>query len=675
MILATDTKTLAVTVDVENVETYYYQTASTASAPAKPTTATPSGWQATEYAFDASKAVWTCQKTTLTDGTFRWGEVSKWSAYEGAVVSKNAADAAQSTANSANAREQRIYKSAASGTASMAATTTWITSAADAQNAWTAKRPTFSRDYPVLFTATQRQTVAQQAAGSTCTCTTPYVDESAAVAGNYITKVSTGGDAWVHSEGHGPDANGNATANTYGWRIGSVFELVRAGLSYLKMWVDNSVAKVRVGLESAGHSVFSPYGMEVFTDADTSVAKFGASGARVGKQAGPRTVIQSTGVDMYGASDGSEQLAHFGYGDTWSMGNTQTTKPYYQIGKPLSEPSAWVSGTSYNVGDVVSYDGKRWVCRVATSSTTSPPGIYWQLVNGSYSMSEGTQTIAGGENSHAEGYRTKALGEDSHAEGSMTIAILQCAHAEGYGTLANHYYSHAEGYCTKANGQKSHAGGDNTIAQHGQYAIGRWNEADNSGAPVYAFIIGNGTEDARSNALAVGWDGAIYSQAMAGIIQMFAGSTAPSGWLVCDGSAVSRTTYATLFAAIGTTWGTGNGSTTFNLPDLRGRAPIGAGTGSGLTARTLGSTGGSEALQSHDHNAASNGYNVPGKSGGWNWRTTSSGSNSNYNNTPMGGSTAAVASITKTGSAGSGNAGNMQPFAVINFIICTGKTS
>lgn len=59
----------------------------------------------------------------------------------------------------------------------------------------------------------------------------------------------------------------------------------------------------------------------------------------------------------------------------------------------------------------------------------------------------------------------------------------------------------------------------------------------------------------------------------------YAGSSIPTGWLECDGSAVSRTTYADLFTAIGTTWGAGNGSTTFNLPDMRNRSPIGAGTG------------------------------------------------------------------------------------------------
>jgi microcystin-dependent protein len=91
---------------------------------------------------------------------------------------------------------------------------------------------------------------------------------------------------------------------------------------------------------------------------------------------------------------------------------------------------------------------------------------------------------------------------------------------------------------------------------------------------------------------------------------MFGGSTAPnSEWLICDGSAVSRTTYATLYGIIGTTFGVGNGSTTFNLPDMRSRMPIGVGTGTGLSARTLAQTNGAEThtiasgnLPTHTHN-------------------------------------------------------------------------
>ena len=63
-----------------------------------------------------------------------------------------------------------------------------------------------------------------------------------------------------------------------------------------------------------------------------------------------------------------------------------------------------------------------------------------------------------------------------------------------------------------------------------------------------------------------------------GFIKTFAGATPPEGTLLCDGSAVSRTTYPELFAAIGTTWGSGDGANTFNLPDLRDQWILCAGT-------------------------------------------------------------------------------------------------
>ena len=81
-----------------------------------------------------------------------------------------------------------------------------------------------------------------------------------------------------------------------------------------------------------------------------------------------------------------------------------------------------------------------------------------------------------------------------------------------------------------------------------------------------------------------------------------------AGCLLCDGSAVSRTDYAALFAAIGSAYGDGDHTGTFNLPDYRGRAIVGAGAGGGLTNRALGSHGGEEAhkltaaeLASHNH--------------------------------------------------------------------------
>lgn len=72
-----------------------------------------------------------------------------------------------------------------------------------------------------------------------------------------------------------------------------------------------------------------------------------------------------------------------------------------------------------------------------------------------------------------------------------------------------------------------------------------------------------------------------------GIVLPYAGSTAPTGWLLCSGQAVSRTTYAALFAVIGTAFGTGDGSATFNVPDLRGEFVRGLDNGRGVDSGRL----------------------------------------------------------------------------------------
>jgi microcystin-dependent protein len=84
------------------------------------------------------------------------------------------------------------------------------------------------------------------------------------------------------------------------------------------------------------------------------------------------------------------------------------------------------------------------------------------------------------------------------------------------------------------------------------------------------------------------WDSVGQRLFEPGDIKWAAYANPDPGWLVANGAAVSRIGYPDLFKKIGTTWGVGDGSTTFNLPALSGRMPMGAGTGSGLTARTLG---------------------------------------------------------------------------------------
>ena len=93
------------------------------------------------------------------------------------------------------------------------------------------------------------------------------------------------------------------------------------------------------------------------------------------------------------------------------------------------------------------------------------------------------------------------------------------------------------------------------------------------------------------------WDGSAWvtpaNASPTGSLTPFAGSSAPTGWLLCDGSSKLVADYPALYAVIGVTYG-GVLGTSFNVPDLRGRSAVGAGTGSGLTPRTLAAVGGEE---------------------------------------------------------------------------------
>lgn len=86
-----------------------------------------------------------------------------------------------------------------------------------------------------------------------------------------------------------------------------------------------------------------------------------------------------------------------------------------------------------------------------------------------------------------------------------------------------------------------------------------------------------------------------------GLVAMFARDSAPAGWLKANGAAVSRMTYAALFAAIGTTFGVGDGSTTFNLPDMRGEFPRGFDDGRGVDAGRVFGSAQQDAFQGHRH--------------------------------------------------------------------------
>ncbi len=97
---------------------------------------------------------------------------------------------------------------------------------------------------------------------------------------------------------------------------------------------------------------------------------------------------------------------------------------------------------------------------------------------------------------------------------------------------------------------------------------------------------------------------AVPSAVPAGSVHLMATTTAPSGYLKCDGSARNRTTYAALFAIIGTTWGAGNGSSTFNVPDLRGEFVRGWDDGRGVDNNRNFATSQSDSNKQHNHTAS-----------------------------------------------------------------------
>jgi microcystin-dependent protein len=147
-----------------------------------------------------------------------------------------------------------------------------------------------------------------------------------------------------------------------------------------------------------------------------------------------------------------------------------------------------------------------------------------------------------------------------------------------------------------------------------------------------------------------------------GTISQTARSTAPTGYLFCDGSAISRTTFSSLFDAIGTAYGVGDNSTTFNLPNLKGRVPVGRDSAQ-TEFDTLGETGGAKThtlttaeMPSHTHDTKA--YNTGGSAAyAANNLFISDGTNVIGN----GGAT------TATGGGGAHN--NLNPYVVLNYMI------
>jgi len=159
-----------------------------------------------------------------------------------------------------------------------------------------------------------------------------------------------------------------------------------------------------------------------------------------------------------------------------------------------------------------------------------------------------------------------------------------------------------------------------------------------------------------------------------GTMQMYLGANAPEGWLVCNGSPVSRTSYAALFALIGTAYGGGDGTSTFNLPNLQDRVPMGA-----SSTKALGSVGGADSvalsggnLPAHNHTATHDHWltSRDGTTGGSQTSSVLSGGG----NGPTNANNAAIASnsvMTGPGPGTSVPVSIVQKYLAVNYIVKT----
>ena len=234
--------------------------------------------------------------------------------------------------------------------------------------------------------------------------------EAAKVAGNYIWE-SALNDMWLHSEGYGPDTDPNSQTygqpivgenGTYGWRIGSVFELIRAGLSYFKLWVDsNLVARVRVGLDTAGHSIFSPSGMEIY-NASNKVAEFGASGVTLGKDDELQLKLTSSSFALENDVDENvfsltedTLVKSFTSNDVTTFSGTADT-----TARTVSDTAAVLHDTGYEAASAwFKTGGKNWPLSSSqcTVTVTVGTGVTVQLTSTGKTYVEGKMSDADGQ--------------------------------------------------------------------------------------------------------------------------------------------------------------------------------------------------------------------------------------------------------------------------------------
>lgn len=261
-------------------------------------------------------------------------------------------------------------------------------------------------------------------------------------------------------------------------------------------------------------------------------------------------------------------------------------------------------------------------------------------------------------------------GSEDPKLGDNRIRTLAAAVAELLNV--NHYMGADGGAGT---GYNEDAAGEHTVVTLRVEASDPAAEADK--IKVYGKDVNSKTEahlrDEDGNVIQLTSAGAIKKSVLQdsafvppGVLAPYAAASAPTGWLLCDGTAVSRTTYADLFGIISTTYGVGNGSTTFNIPDMRGRVPVGLDVGNAnmAAADTLGETGGEENHVLSVNQLATHSHLL-------NVEHVSSGSNRDYPVAAGDGALDSTSSAAITNEGDNEAHNNVQPYNTVNYIIKT----
>ena len=507
-VIALDDITIAVAVDVEKVETWYRLQASTASPPSKPTAASPSGWSTTEPGYDGTttSTLYTCQCTTLTDGTFFWGSVCVSSSYEAAKQAANAAASAAAAASDAQDTADDALEIAEATGAHF-----WQRSTdPDQDGAGTG-----------AFVTDEEQATFLQAIASGTAPTTqrPLHNLLMNAEGILLRAAKKIRAAFTPSGVAFYDGAGNDAENIAAYFDSSGFQVGRTGESHL----EGDYHSLQM-LDKEGSPYFNVSDLRDTSGVVSVTEAFECNGSYTRFNLS----VPATSTNYTVTRNGS----------TVTSGITKTTG-YFTLS------SAPAAGTSLTA----TYSTSTQLAKAYTF------GIRGSGTVGLMSVAEGSGTVASAMYAHAEGMGSTASEKWAHAEGQSTIASGWSAHSEGVGSAASGSFSHAEGGHSKASGTCSHAEGDDTeasgayshaqnrgtkAASNYQTAIGKYNVADSSN--TYALIVGNGTgTGSRSNAMTLDWNG---NETLAG------GLTLGSPLTIANGG-TGETTAAAAWTALG----------------------------------------------------------------------------------------------------------------------------